>query len=274
MTVGGSSSRERSLRADAPRGLPRVRRLADVAWAGGALPIIVVAGDPEEKIAKASPAPPSRSPSPPRRSRARSARSSAGSTSRSPRSTRRTPRSSGRPGWSGVGPETVTSLIEAHGLYPGEMLRPSWDAKPGWPALLPVGHVEALRALPADRMPDGPPHGPRGRGRAHAPARPGRPGHDVRCAHDAPRTPRTTSAPTAPTAGHVHEWGAAAAETPEDAPLSGPARAPLAARPTDPPGFDPIRPQAGSGGFRRVPAPRPRVGALHDERPRAARRRG
>ena len=34
-------------------GLPRVRRLADLAWSGGALPIIVVAGDPEERVARA-----------------------------------------------------------------------------------------------------------------------------------------------------------------------------------------------------------------------------
>src|SRR5882672_2507823 len=34
-------------------GLPRVRRLVDVAWAGGAVPIIVVAPDPSGEVAAA-----------------------------------------------------------------------------------------------------------------------------------------------------------------------------------------------------------------------------
>jgi hypothetical protein len=33
--------------------------------------------------------------------------------------------------------------------------------------------------------------------------------------------------PSGPAAGHAHEWGATAADTPEDAPLDGPTRAPM-----------------------------------------------
>ena len=36
-----------------------------------------------------------------------------------------------------VGPETVTSLIEAHGTDAATILRPAWDGTPGWPVLVP-----------------------------------------------------------------------------------------------------------------------------------------
>jgi CTP:molybdopterin cytidylyltransferase MocA len=52
-----------------------------------------------------------------------------------------------------VGPETITSLIEAHGADLGTLLRPSWDGDPGWPVLLPTVHLAALRAVAPDRMP-------------------------------------------------------------------------------------------------------------------------
>ena len=45
-----------------------------------------------------------------------------------------------------VGPETVTSLIEAHGATPDAILRPTWHDEPGWPVLVPVVHLGALRA--------------------------------------------------------------------------------------------------------------------------------
>jgi GT2 family glycosyltransferase len=36
-----------------------------------------------------------------------------------------------------VGPETITSLIEAHGTDEEALLRPAWHDDPGWPVLLP-----------------------------------------------------------------------------------------------------------------------------------------
>jgi CTP:molybdopterin cytidylyltransferase MocA len=207
-------------------GLPRVRRLADVAWAGGALPIIVVAGDPEEKIAKALAGAPV--------TLAEPASQESGPVGQIVRGidlavaeiddTDAALIWPARMVW--VGPETVTSLIEAHGLYPGEMLRPSWDEKPGWPALLPIGFLEALRALPADRMPDDLLTDLEAGGVLTRMLDLGDPGTTF----DA-RTPRVELpayvGPTAPPPGQSHEWGAAAADTPEDAPLSGPARAPM-----------------------------------------------
>ncbi len=52
-----------------------------------------------------------------------------------------------------VGPETITSLIEAHGTARDAMLRPTWHDDPGWPVLLPTSHLAALRAVAPDRMP-------------------------------------------------------------------------------------------------------------------------
>ena len=205
-------------------GLPRIRRLADIAWSGGALPIIIVAGDPDEKVARALDGAPVTLADP-------------------------APEASGPVGqivrgidlavaeiddtdaaliWPArmvwVGPETVTSLIEAHGVYPGQMLRPAYQGKAGWPTLLPIGFVPVLRALPADRMPDDLMTDLEGQGVPTRTLDLGDPGTTF----DA----RTTRAelpaydgPATPVAGHTHEWGAAAADTPEDAPLTGPARA-------------------------------------------------
>jgi hypothetical protein len=52
-----------------------------------------------------------------------------------------------------VGPETITSLIEAHGVAPGSLLRPRWQDEVGWPVLLPISAVEHLRAVSPERMP-------------------------------------------------------------------------------------------------------------------------
>ena len=57
-------------------------------------------------------------------------------------------------GMSWPDPETITSLIEAYGTDSGAIFRPEFDGEAGWPALVPVGLLERLRALPAERMPD------------------------------------------------------------------------------------------------------------------------
>jgi hypothetical protein len=104
------------------------------------------------------------------------------------------------------------------------MLRPAYQEKAGWPTLLPVGFLAALRALPADRMPDDLMTDLEGQGVPTRTIDLGDPGTTF----DA-RTTRTELpayvGPAAPVAGHTHEWGSAAAETPEDAPLAGPPRA-------------------------------------------------
>ncbi len=134
-------------------GQPRVRRLVDIAWSGGALPVVVVAPDPGGEVARAlvgseaihgSPAPAETGP--------------VGQMVRGVdlaladvRDTSAVLLWPGRMTW--VGPETVTSLIEAHGVNDGTMLRPAWRGDAGWPVLVPTAHLATLRAVAADLMP-------------------------------------------------------------------------------------------------------------------------
>ncbi len=134
-------------------GQPRVRRLVDLAWSGGALPIVVLSPDPVGAVVAALtgseashglPAPVEAGPVGQMVRGVELARAEVSETTAAllwP----------ARMTW--VGPETVTSLIEAHGADPATVLRPTWHADPGWPVLVPLIHLEALRAIPADRMP-------------------------------------------------------------------------------------------------------------------------
>jgi CTP:molybdopterin cytidylyltransferase MocA len=154
MTVAAvvlSASAEGSL-SDA-LGQPRVRRLVDLAWSGGALPIVVLSPDPDGAVAASlagteaswsSPAPETAGPGGQMVRGVEIAESEVGEMSAAllwP----------ARMTW--VGPETVTSLIEAHGIDPGSLLRPTWHGEPGWPVLLPIVHLDALRAVAPERMP-------------------------------------------------------------------------------------------------------------------------
>jgi CTP:molybdopterin cytidylyltransferase MocA len=134
-------------------GQPRVRRLVDIAWSGGALPVVVVAPDPDGAVAASllgteavygSPAPAEAGPAGQMLRGAELARSEVSDIS-------------GVLLWPGrmiwVGPETVTSLIEAHGVATAEVLRPGWHGTAGWPVLLPLTAIDHLRAVGPDRMP-------------------------------------------------------------------------------------------------------------------------
>lgn len=206
-------------------GRPLVRRLAEVAWAGGAVPIVVVSHDPDGAVASAlagasvtlgEPAP-----------------AEAGPVGQMVRGIELAVAAvtetdaalvwPARMAW--VDAETVTSLIEAHGTDVEPVLRPAYDGEAGWPALVPLAHVDALRSLARDRMPD---DLLADLERAGVPFRLvdlGDPGvvHDV-------ETPRHElppfEGPSQPASGHVHEWGNPAADMPEDSPLEGPALAP------------------------------------------------
>jgi CTP:molybdopterin cytidylyltransferase MocA len=134
-------------------GQPRVRRLVDIAWSGGALPVVVVSPDADGGVATAlvgseaihgGPAAEERGP--------------VGQMLRGVELAMDEVRETsafllwpGRMVW--VGPETVTSLIEAHGTDLGTMLRPAWNGDPGWPVLVPATALGALRDIAADRMP-------------------------------------------------------------------------------------------------------------------------
>ncbi len=187
-------------------GQPRVRRLVDTAWSGGALPIVVLSPDPDGAVAAALagtdavhglPAPEDTGPAGQMVRGVEVARDEVGDTSAAliwP----------ARMTW--VGPETITSLIEAHGVDPATLLRPAWHGDPGWPVLLPLAYLDVLRAVPADRMPPDIVE-------ALVAAVPSRlvelgdPGvvHGV----DTPLVDLPPyEGPPDPPAGHAHEWGA------------------------------------------------------------------
>ena len=207
-------------------GVPRVRRIVDSAWSGGALPVVVVSFDPEGAIAAAlagaavtlaEPVPkPDGAPVAQIRRGIQVARETVTEVDAAlvwP----------ARMGW--VSPETITSMIEAHGVDKRTLLRPTFDGEDGWPVLIPTSHVDKLDAVGAERMPneivaDVIAAGAPARGLAL-----GDPGttHDGSVPLD--QLP-PYSGPTEPAAPHTHEWGAALADAAEDSPLEGPALAP------------------------------------------------
>jgi CTP:molybdopterin cytidylyltransferase MocA len=208
-------------------GLPSVRRIADVAWSGGAVPIVVVSFDPDGAVATAlagapvtlaEPAPTENGPA---GQMARGVDVAVGEVRDL----------SGALIWPArmvwVGPETVTSLIEAHGTAPGEVLRPDYDGGDGWPVLVPASAFAALRAVAPDRMPPSVIDDVVASGVADRHLELGDPGvtHD----RDTPRRDLPPYVgPTDPPGGHVHEWGAQVADQADDAPLEGPSLAPYA----------------------------------------------
>jgi CTP:molybdopterin cytidylyltransferase MocA len=124
-----------------------------------------------------------------------------------------------------AGPETVTSLIEAHGTDRDAILYPVYDGENGFPVLVPLEHLDRLGNVAVDQVPDAV---LRDLSTADVPSRSlalGDPGvtHDRSIARaDLP----PYAGPVEPPAGHVHEWGAAVADLPDDSPLEGPALAP------------------------------------------------
>jgi len=187
-------------------GQPRVRRLVDLAWSGGALPVVVVAPDPDGAVAASivgteasygSPAPVEAGPV---GQMVRGIEIAAAEV----RDTTAALIWPARMTW--VGPETITSLIEAHGPDPATVLLPGWQGEPGWPVLVPLVHLGTMRAIATDLMPLDVVHALVGA----VPARVidvGDPGviHDV---ETAPADLPTYEGPPDPPAGHTHEWGA------------------------------------------------------------------
>ena len=202
-------------------GMPRVRRLVDVAWSGGALPVVVVAPDPDGAVATAlagtevtlaTPAPVEGGPVGQMVRGIEVAIAEVHETSAAlvwP----------ARLCW--VGPETVTSLLEAHGAQPDAVLRPSYRAEAGWPALVPFVRLASLRAIDAGRDPDDV-MGDLGRDGAEVVLLDlGDPGAVLD--GDTPRGELPAyEGPPEPASQHHHEWGEGIDERPEDAPLGGP----------------------------------------------------
>ncbi len=197
-------------------GLANARRLADTAWAGGALPIIVVAPDTEGSVSAALAGSPSvlAVPGP-------ESGGPVGHISRAIDIARAEVDGTdaallwpARMGW--VDAETVTSLIEAHGADREAVLRPAFRGEAGWPALVPTTHLEALRDLDPGLMP-----GPLLDALVSAVGgrlvEMGDPGtvHDL----DTPRAGLPPfEGPPEPPAGRHHEWGSPAASGPDEPP--------------------------------------------------------
>jgi molybdenum cofactor cytidylyltransferase len=206
-------------------GRPLVRRLAEVAWAGGAVPVVVVAADPDGAVAAAlagasvtlaEPAPPEAGPV---GQIVRAMEVAAGEVTE----TDATLVWPARMAW--VDAETVTSLIEAHGTDAEPVLRPAYGGEAGWPALVPLAHLAAFRSLGRERMPDDLLADLERAGVPFRQVELGDPGvvHDV----DTPREALPPyEGPPEPAGGHVHEWGSPAADVPDETPLEGPALAP------------------------------------------------
>jgi CTP:molybdopterin cytidylyltransferase MocA len=208
-------------------GMPAVRRIADTAWSGGATPIVVVSFDPDGSVAAAlagapvtlaEPAPAERGPA---AQMARGIEVALGAV----RETSGALIWPARMTW--VGPETVTSLLEAHGIATDRMQKPSFDDLGGWPVLVPVAALDHLRATPPDRIPEAVMDGLADAGVPFGLLDLGDPGTTFDRS-----TPRSELqpyvGPLEPAADHVHEWGAVQAEEADDGPLEGPALAPYA----------------------------------------------
>jgi CTP:molybdopterin cytidylyltransferase MocA len=197
-------------------GTPNVRRLVDLAWAGGAFPVVVVVPDPEGAVATAlagasvilgAPAPLELGPAGQMARAIDLARAEVDATDAAlvwP----------ARMGW--LDAETVTSLIEAHGTDRATLLRPAYLGTPGWPILVPVAMLPTLRALAPDEMPPAIADALAGA----APSRTielGDPG--IVLGLDTPRDELPAfDGPPEPPAGHRHEWGALVASGPDEAP--------------------------------------------------------
>jgi CTP:molybdopterin cytidylyltransferase MocA len=204
-------------------GTPGVRRLVDIAWSGGATPVVVCSFDPEGTIAAVlanaevtlvDPVDPAGGPVAQIVNGIRAASSL-------------TTETEGALVWPArmtwVDAETVTTLIASYGEDRSSVTRPTFEGEPGWPVLLPVRYLEAFASLGVDRMPGDLFADLEAQGVPFRDIDTGDPGviHDASTARaDLP----PYAGPPEPADGHAHEWGVASADDPDDAPITGPAR--------------------------------------------------
>ncbi len=206
-------------------GRPAVRRLVEAAWAGGAVPIVVVAPERDGEVATAlagsaavlaEPAPLEVGPV---GQIIRGINAAAEHVSDTDAALIWPARLS----W--VDPETVTSLIERHGVSADVCLQPTYAGQRGWPVLLPFSRLEALAALSADRMPDELMAQLEADGAPFEPVDVGDPGvvHDRDTAFG--ELP-PYQGPPEPAGGPPPEWGVSDTVDFDETPLEGPALTP------------------------------------------------
>lgn len=202
-------------------GTPAVRRLAGVAWAGGATPVVVCSFDPDGAVGTAL--------------------ANADVTLVAPVAAERGPVGQivngidaamrlmagtdavlllpARLAW--VDAETVTTLIAAHGEDRQTVVRPAYRGEPGFPVLLPVAHLDAFRGLAVDRMPGDLFADLAALGVPFRVVDTGDPGVVLDVS-----VPRDNLPPFdgPPEPAETPEWGSAVADQPDDAPVAGPNR--------------------------------------------------
>ena len=128
-----------------------VRRLTDIAWSGGAVPVVVVAPDPDGEVSAVLLGAPAMLvvPSP---AEVGAAAGIARGLEAARQAVTETTAGIAWPAdhvW--VDPETLTSLIEGHGADPDVSLRPTYRGEPGWPVLLPLAPWSLLARIGAER---------------------------------------------------------------------------------------------------------------------------
>ncbi len=204
-------------------GTPAVRRLASVAWAGGATPIVVCSFDPDGAVGAAL-ANAEVTLVDPVASELGTVGQIVNGVDAALRLVAETDAVlvlPARLAW--VDAETVTTLIAAHGVDRRTALRPAFGGEPGFPVLLPVTHLETFRALASDRMPD---ELMEDLAAAGVPVRSidtGDPGVTRDISFSRADLP-PYDGPPEPADAHAFEWGVASADDPDDVPDPGPAR--------------------------------------------------
>jgi len=212
--------------ADA-EGTPAVRRITDAAWAGGAIPVVAVAADPDGRVAAAlataevtllEPAPTMGGP-------AGQIAPGMAAAVRLVAATTGVLIWPARMGWADA--ETVTTLIEAHGEDPSSVLRPTFGGVAGWPALVPLAALAVLDGAASAGMPDAAIDEAlddlAAAGIAVRAIDTGDPGTTHDLSHARVGLPRFDGPPR-PDDGVEREWGAPAADQSDDTPPVGPAR--------------------------------------------------
>jgi CTP:molybdopterin cytidylyltransferase MocA len=206
-------------------GRPVARRAVESAWAGGATPIVIVCADPDGTVAAAlagstavlaEPAPVESGPVGQMINGMKVALGRVTETDAAfiwP----------GRMAW--IDAETITTMIEAHGAQRDALLRPRYGDELGWPALIPMSLLDSMQSLATDHMPDVLMDDLIAGGAAWAEIDTGDPGTHFDISTPMDQLP-AYQGPPEPVGGHAPEWGASAADMPDDAPLEGPSLAP------------------------------------------------
>ncbi|MGD8684496.1 MAG: NTP transferase domain-containing protein [Chloroflexota bacterium] len=204
MTVGAVIVPDgvREALADAT-GRSAVRRIVDAAWAGGALPIVVVACDPDGQIERVLEGSPAAVIDPGKASQVRTYQRGAEAAMQRVSETSALLLWPGRMTW--IDPETVTSLIEAHGRSAHEIIRPRRAGESGWPVLVPADRVAGLLAGPGGSLEEALSTG------SVAMVELGDPGSVLGAEVPLDELP-DYAGPPEPVGGPPPEWGAAAAE--------------------------------------------------------------